>query len=283
MYKCGVEHNSIYQELTGNETEWQIMSITGLNPPAAQINISSVVGLDGGKFNSSKLETRNIVITLKLNERTEENRLYLYSLFPTKEEVRFFYSNESRDVFIVARVETVECAYFDQREIMQISLICPQPYFRAIDETINDISKVTDLFTFPFSIEDPVPISSLDTEQVTDIINTGESDTGMIIDITFSAPVETLRIQNVDTGEYLELSYHFWANDEVIVNTNKGEKSVRLLREGMDFNLFSSVVRGSTFFSLSSGDNLFSYTADEGETDDDVHIVFRHFTTYRGV
>lgn len=283
MYKCAVEHNSVYQDLTQNESEWQIVSITGLNPPPAQINISPVVGLDGGKFNSSKLETRNIVITLKLNNDVERNRLYLYSLFPTKEEVRFFYSNENRDVFIVARVETVECAYFDQQEIMQISLICPQPYFRAIDETESDISKVTDLFTFPFSIETPIPISSLDTEQVTDIVNEGESETGMIIDITFSAPVETLRIQNTETGEYLELSYHFWANDEVIVNTNKGEKSVRLIREGMEFNLFSSVVRGSTFFSLSSGDNLFSYTADDGETDDDVHIVFRHYSTYRGV
>ena len=54
-------------ELTQNESNYQILSVKGLNPPNAQINRSTIAGLDGSKCNSSKLEERNIVITLKLN------------------------------------------------------------------------------------------------------------------------------------------------------------------------------------------------------------------------
>ena len=33
--------------LTGRETEYQIISIKGLNPPSAHLNTSNVAGLDG--------------------------------------------------------------------------------------------------------------------------------------------------------------------------------------------------------------------------------------------
>lgn len=285
MYKCAVEKNSVYQELTGNENQWQIISVTGLNPPGATINISSVVGLDGGRFNSSKLDTRNIVIMLKINGDVEKNRLFLYSLFRTKEEVRFYYSNESREVYIDGRVETVECAYFEKMEILQISIICPQPYFRALEEIITDISKVIPRFEFPFSIEADAPeiISEFDTSLVTDIVNEGESETGVIIEITFLSAVATVTIQNTETGEYFTLNYRFWEDDVVTINTNRGKKSVTLTRAGMNFNIFSAIDRGSTFFELVAGDNFFSYTADAGAGDENINIVFRHDTVYRGV
>ena len=57
--------------LTGREPEWQIVHIQGLNPPSAQINLTNIVGLDGAKFNSAKLNTRNIVLTLRLNGDVE--------------------------------------------------------------------------------------------------------------------------------------------------------------------------------------------------------------------
>ena len=60
--------------LTNNESKFQLISITGLNPPKAQINVSTIAGLDGAKFNSAKLETRNVVINLKINGDVEENR-----------------------------------------------------------------------------------------------------------------------------------------------------------------------------------------------------------------
>ena len=57
--------------LTGDEPVYQVVKILGLNPPQAQINLTTVVGLDGAKFNSSKLETRNLASPYNQNRKGE--------------------------------------------------------------------------------------------------------------------------------------------------------------------------------------------------------------------
>ena len=149
--------------LTGKEPKYQIIDIQGLNPPAAQINTSTIVGMDGAVFNSSKLHTRNLVLTIKINGDVELNRLRLYSYFRTKEWCKFYYTNDSLEVTIDGYVDSVECNLFTNSETAQISIICPYPYFRSIAEVTQDFSNVLKKFVFPFSInhDDPVVISEI--------------------------------------------------------------------------------------------------------------------------
>ena len=286
MFEARIENvkNDILT-LTGNETEYQVMSITGLNPPKAQINNSTVTGLDGAKYNSSRLEVRNIVITLKINGDVETNRQNLYKYCPTKEWCKFYYKNNNRNVYIEGYVENVECDLFTDSEIAQISLICEQPYFKAMNEIIDDISKVISLFEFPFTInyEEPIPFSEIQLDKITNIYNNSESETGVIIVINFINNVNKIEIRNTVTGEYFILNYVFLEDDKISINTNKGEKSIKLLRNGITYNLFTAIQKGSTFFRLSIGDNLFSYEADDGSSDTSVDIVFKHRNIYRGV
>ena len=91
MYIAKIENsNGSILELTGNEENFQIVSITGLHPPEAQINVTTIAGLDGARFNSAKLNTRNLVITLRLNNNPEDNRHLLYKYFRTKEACTFY-------------------------------------------------------------------------------------------------------------------------------------------------------------------------------------------------
>lgn len=286
MYSAQIANaNGELLELTGHETQYQVMSIRGLNPPNAQINLSTVVGMDGANFNSSKLETRNIVIMLRLNGDVESNRLLLYSIVQTKELCTFYYQNDSRDVYIEGYVDSVECDYFNMSEVMQISIICPQPYFKALDEIIDDISKVIPQFTFPFSINigEPVVISSLDAQRVTNVQNVSASQTGVIVEITFEDSASEVKIQNTETGEFIELEYSFLAGDVVTINTNKGQKKISLVRDGGTSNIFPALQSGSTFFQLNTGDNFFSYAVDNGDNDSAVNILFKHYSIYRGV
>lgn len=288
--------------LTNRESDFQVIGITGLNPPNAQINNSTMAGLDGATFNSSKLNTRNIVITLKLNgtgAKVEANRQMLYSFFPTKEWCKFYYKNNYRNVYIECYVENFECDLFAKGQIAQISLIALQPYFKAINEIIDDISKVIAAFVFPFSFgsvgatnpdvpilsgtDNAIPFSIIDKNKVTDVYNASESETGVIIQIDISDNVSVIQIQNTGTGDVFILNDNFIENDQVTINTNKGQKSVTLLRNGVTSNIFASIQPGSTFFQLELGDNFFSYLADGGSSDDLVNIIFKHYTIYRGV
>lgn len=272
-------------ELTRNENNYQVTKIAGLNPPRGQINNSAVAGMDGTRFNSSKLEERNLVITVKINGDVESNRLKLYQYFITKERCKIYYKNGQRDVFIEGRVEDVDCDPFANPQIAQISIICEQPYFKSLNMIIDDVSKIVNKFKFPFSIEvdHPIPFSTIELEKVKNVINDSESECGVIIKMKFSGSVDKLEIRNTSTGQNFIINYNFIEHDQLEINTNKGEKAVILTRSGVNYNLISKMLKGSSFFQLNIGDNFFSYLVDDGKTDERVTIQFNHYTLYRGV
>lgn len=272
--------------LTGNEPVYQVISITGLNPPAAQINTTTIVGLDGAVFNSSKLQTRNLVLTIKINGDVEINRLLLYTYFKTKDWCKFYYSNESLDVSIEGYVENVECDLFTNSEIAQISILCPYPYFRSLNEIIQDSSKSIPQFVFPFSIniDDPVIISTLDNINGISVAYNSESETGLVVNINILDAVSSIEIKNTASGEDFEINYSFLPGDTVVINTNKGQKSITLIRNGVVSSIFSALKAGSVFFQLIPGINIFEYLVDDSTANDDnVMITFKFYNIYRGV
>lgn len=271
--------------LTGNQPNYQVVSITGLNPPKAQINTTNIAGLDGTRFNSSKLNNRNIVITLRIVNNVESNRLMLYRYFRTKESCTFYFTNDTLEVSIDGYVDTVECNLFTRGETMQISIICPYPYFSGLLENVTDISNQTGAFHFPFSINigEPVPFSVYYTNRVTNVQNNSQAETGAVIYCDLSEAINTLRIVNTNTGEYILLQYAFQAGDRIIIDTNKGRKSVTLIRNTIASNIFTAVQLGSTFFQLAVGENEFGYQANNGAADSFVSISFHFRNLYRGV
>lgn len=286
MFNLRIENTSGQSiTLTQNESNFQVYQIDGLNPPTAQINVSTIAGMDGSKYNSSRLNERNLVIYVKLRGNVEANRLLLYSYFPTSQWCKIYYENGSRNVYIEGYVETNEVNSFTNNEIMQVSIVCPNPYFKDAQLIIDDISKVIQKFKFPFSINinEPIPYSTIELEQVKNIVNASESETGLIINAQFGGEVDELEIRNTVTGESLTLNYSFEENDTLVIDCNKGSKAITLIRDGVAYNLIPYLQRGSTFFQLRTGDNKFTYLADEGVSDQLVSIQFSHYNVYRGV
>lgn len=270
--------------LTGKEPKYQLINIEGLNPPAAQINTSTIVGMDGAVFNSSKLQTRNLVLTVKINGDVEVNRLRLYSYFRTKEWCKFYYTNDSLEVTIDGYVDSVECNLFTNSETAQISIICPYPYFRSIAEITQDFSNVQKKFVFPFSINigEPVVISVIGDAGTAKIYNSSESETGFVMYINFLDTASSIEIINTFTGDDFKLTYSFLADDTVIVDTNKGRKSVSLIRAGAVTNLFAALQTGSTFLQLLPGMNTFNYRV-SGCILNNVKILLKYYNIFRGV
>lgn len=287
MYQAKIENSSgNIMTLTGVEPIYQIISITGLNPPSAQINTTTIVGLDGAVFNSSKLQTRNLVLTVKINGNVEQNRLLLYSYFKTKDWCKFYYTNESLDVSIEGYVESVECDLFSNSEMAQISILCPYPYFKSLSEILTDSSKSIPQFYFPFSINigEPVVISTLDESSGIAVYNSSESETGVTVQINILDACNSIEIKNITTGDDFEINFSFLANDTIIINTNKGQKSIKLIRAGVITNIFAALQQGSVFFQLAPGVNNFEYLVDNSAANnDEVTITFRYYNIYRGV
>lgn len=269
-------------ELTNNTKNYAVKSIDGLLPPTVDVNTSTGTG-DGEIYNFSRMQKRNIVITLRLMGDIETNRQQLYKIFPMKTACTVYYKNRNRNVRIVGYVEILDGTIFTDKEEIQISIICPKPYFENLNILQEELSRVTKLFEFPFSIEinAPIPFSEIQNLSLCTLVNGGDVPCGCIITIEISGDVENLSIYNTATQQFFGLDYIFQADDIIIINTKSGkEKSVFMLRNGEKINLLSYMKNGSVWIQLAVGTNDFTFTAsDTGK----VKILFTAVELYGGV
>lgn len=293
MFTLKIENeNEDIIELTHDESRFQVVSITGLNPPNANILRAEIAGMDGSKYSSAKLEERNIVITVRINGDVEANRLRLYQYFRTKRWCKIYYANGSRDVYIEGWVETNECGLFDIGETMQVSIVCPNPYFQSMTEILTDMSQILGAFVFPFAFgadgvipgtitNEAIEFSTYLENRIVNINNSGADDTGLIIKVTAKGKVVNPTIYNAETQEFFAVKIELEKNDVLTINTNRGEKSIMLTHNGVMSNQINKVDKNSTWINLAFGDNMFIYEADEGASD--MVVTFTHRTRYEAV
>ena len=161
--------------------------------------------------------------------------------------------------------------------------MCYQPFFKAAHDLVIDLSVVLAAFEFPFDIESTgKEFSVLERKRECLLFNEGEVDNGLIIEIRATGTVFNPTIYNADTREFIGLNYTMINGDLITINTNVGEKSVTLLREGTNSNLINYLKKDSTWLMAYSGDNVYTYSSEEG-TEDFLNIRFIHTHQYLGV
>ena len=277
-------------ELTRNSTNYSVVGVQGLTRPVTAVNTSAGGTVDGSFYNSSRVEQRNIVIDLVINGDIETNRQCLYQIFPTKTKCTIYFENANRNVQIDGYVETLTGDLFAMREQIQISIICPRPYFEDLETIYTELSQIERKFEFPFAIEesDPIPFSEIVDYPLCTINNSGDVECGFVMTVEIvsqaSAPVTNLRIVNSTQQTYFGLNYTFLKGDKITINTISGQMGVTLTRNGQTTNLLNYVTAGSTWFRLSVGDNDFTYTATVMSQEiGAVRIIFATANLYGGV
>lgn len=264
MYTLIAENKYGEQLEITNNPRYVITDIDGLYPPEGVINTTQVANMDGSVFNSSRINDRVITITMAINGPAEANRLLLYRYFKTKYPVRLYYENGVRDVYIDGYVSKFSVEYFEKKQTAQIEISCPMTLFRAVKESVTEFANIENMFVFPFAIEAVGrPFSEVALGEQKTIINGGDVETGVVIHLNALGTVLNPKIYNADTGDRMTLSIEMRAGDEITINTRKKEKSITLLRDGVQTNIVGKLDAGSTWFNLIPGDNIFTYEADE--------------------
>ena len=270
-------------KLTQDESNYQIVRIDGLNPPKANINSTQIAGMDGSRFKSAYVNMRNVVVLIAINSDVEKNRLRLYSFFGTGKWCKLYYANDSRNVYCEGYCEAIDCSLFDIKQQLQISIICPDPYFKSLTEIVNDISKTFSAFTFPFAIaESGIEFSIIESHREAEVINPGEITCGVII--RMRAEIDGIVnpiIRNVTTGEFLGVETTLNHGDVLEINTNKGQKAIIKYVNDIPQNEINGLMDGSTWFQLEPGVTKYYYEADANETY--LKIEFVHNILYEGV
>lgn len=261
-----------------------IESIDGLGPVKADINTTNMALNDGGVFNSSRLGSRNIVLQLRFLENLtiEQTRQLSYKYFPAKQEVDLIFETDERKVEINGWVESNEPNIFSPEERTQISIICPDPYFYSIsDDDITEtvFSALMPQFEFPFSNESLenklIIVGDIQTKRENTVYYGGDIETGVVINMYATGRVDNVTIYNIKPREKMRIDTDkittltgsgIVSGDQIVISTLTGKKSVTLIRGGIYTNILNCVDKDADWFHLSKGDNIFTYTADYGET-----------------
>lgn len=254
----------------------------GFHPADAIINMDALALNDGALFNSSRVGTRNIVLTVHFTEHPEQCRHEIYKVFKPKQAIMVYYKNNTRDVYIDGYVESVTVDLAAQLQNAQISILCPRPFFRDIRDGLTDFTVVTPLLEFPVEFpEEGIPFSEVASYAEKAVLNGGEVETGVLIEFSVRGNVTRPQFYNTTTGEAFILDYSFIAGDSVQICTLPGEKRATLKRDGVTINLLNSIGIGSSWLRMTVGDNVFAYTADQGAE----YIMARFIVTplYEGV
>lgn len=218
-----------------HEDKYIITNVAGLNPPSANIVTYEIPNSDGGLFRSSKANTRNIVLTFAVKKHVETNRLDAYKVFRSKHYIKVYIKTTSLDVFTEGYVESVECNNFTNKQTIQVSIICPNPFFINNSTVVTNFNKVVSTLYFPFATVEgePVPFNTVEgysSDGIVNIYNRGDVSTGIDIIIKPKGDywVKEIMLQNTKTGEYIFVSRPLSARlgEYLTIKTNKGEKEI---------------------------------------------------------
>ena len=291
---------TIKLELTRPATSgFAIEFIDGLGPPKGTINTTEISTSDGGVFASARLAQRNIILGLifveNRSETVERLRHKAYKYFPLKKKLQFRIETDTRTAVIDGYVESNEPDIFTKRAGCTISIICPNPYFRSVDgNVVVEFSGIEPSFEFPFSNESRTnPMLEMGTilnENTKVITYKGDGEVGVTIRSVVMGEVENINFYNISTRETMSIDTNRIATvtgtalsegDEIIITTDKSEKSIKLIRDGESINILNCLSKGSSWFALTKGDNVFAYTCDVGQLN--LQVSIEHKVIYEGV
>lgn len=193
-----------------------LREVTGLNPPAIDLFIGEYAR-DGGFYGGRRVGQRNVVLTIDLNpnpalgETTQGLREFLYRTFidpaVRDDHLQLLIHDQAGGLrSLYGYVDTFETELFTTETVAQISIVCPDPYIVDAVET-ELVSPTGTWLVVPFTYS-------------------GSAETGLETEIHISADHGKLNINN--NGFVMSLTHPFVVDNVVYVNTNRGDRQIRL-------------------------------------------------------
>ena len=258
---------------------FSIVAIEGLGPAEATINMSQYAIIDGGRFNSSKVNVRTVNMAFSIDYEAAKNRIEAFKVIKPGKYIKLIYRGQYRQGYLEGYVQNTPVGYFEMKQTITFAMICPMPYFQSLETVYDEFISETSKFHFAFASEaNPGELVFGKVTRLTKkfIENNGDTECGLIFDITAHGTIEGLvTITNDDTGEFFKFSTGtgLHEGDHLVINTTPGK---------LYFTDYTYLQQGSTWLRLPVEGATFSYTVETG-TATDLAVVISHTDLYEGV
>lgn len=259
-----------------------VTGASGLGPAEGTINTVNFATSDGALFNSSRIKSRDIELNLKfLGSDIEAVRHKLLRYFRVKHPITLDFITDYRHTYITGHVEKNEIDIFSNSEGADLTIVCPNPFFRLRDPAKgkNSVRFTTSTPSFEFEFQDPnsdsptLIFGEMTSTGETVVVYEGDADASTIVDIQFLGPASGVKLYNtttqtrinIDTNEISRLlGSTVRAGDRLSISSGVGDKYVKAYRDGNVYNALSALDKDSDWIFLTPGDNLITVRADTG-------------------
>lgn len=241
---------------------FNLVDITGLT--TLNSNVASVVVpyMDGDVVNSVQAQPREVTLYLRLKQSAgiQAAERYVMKYVKPKLSGTLHIVRDDMDIRLEGIVTAVDLPRFTQGCTMAVTLYCAMPYWVDSEAVQAEISPIINMHHFPVSFpEEGIVLGTFDNDLSQHLVNRGDVETGMKITMIATGEVVNPKLTAED-GRFIGINDTLQENDEVIINTVKGEKSIT--KNGVD--ILNKIAEGSHFLQLQTGDNRFTISADDG-------------------
>lgn len=265
-----------------------LVSLDGVYTVSNNVVTSENTMVDGSTYQGSTTKQRNIVITAQMETDYQTNRDLLYKCFKPKSTGIFTYMEDEETRVIDYKVEELEIGEKGVVRNITISLLCPDPFFRDLEDLSVSMASWTGLFEWPHAfVEEKEPFAERTAEKLKEIENDSAADNiGITVTLEAEGPVINPAVYHAESGEFVKVGtektpFSINAGDVVMITTETNNKAVYLVRDGIKTEINEKLDEDSEFLQLQHGINTIKYTADAGE--DYLNVTISYRFRYLGV
>jgi len=247
--------------------QWKPFFLTkldGVGRIRQTVNTFHAPDQDGAFYISSTLDMRNITIEGNILahsvDESFEYRKQLIRIFTPKQRGTLIY--RGRQIHCIVEEAGFTVGNITRAPAFFISLLCPSPFWEALEEIREELASWQENFFFPLEIVPPgIELGIRQPSQIITIDNEGDVACGCEIVFKATGTLDTPELLNMDTGEFIKINAVMTAGDEIHVFTHFAGKRVTKIIGTAESNAFQLLDVGSTFLQLAAGRNTLRYDA----------------------
>ncbi len=261
--------------------------VTGIAGIDNTVYSTNSMGQHGDTYIGQRYEPRDITIAGSINstdkDRVLELRRRAERVLNAELEAKLVYTYKDFVRVIDCKVDGRPT--FKRSKVYtqySIPIICCNPFWREETEARQDIAAWVSSWEFDLEInEEGIEMGYREPSIIVSMNNEGDIKSSMRIEFRAVGTVVNPMLFNVNTREYVKINTTMTAGDIITVNTEYGQKSVTLTRDGEEADYFRYMDIESTFMQLEIGENVFRYGADSDITT--LEVAVYHNNKYLGV
>jgi len=262
--------------------------VTGISDTRNKIFTIQSMGQDGDTHVGERVDRREITIVGKIREQDKAKSFTLRRQMARvmNPHLAATLTYQFGDIVRVIDCVANNAPKFSRTAVFlnyEVNLTCPNPFWRDVKESVEQIAEWIPLWEFPFEIpmDTGMEFGYRAPSLIATAVNRGDVKSGMRVEFRAVGPLTDPSLLDINTREFIKLNCEMAAGDVITVTTYYGRKSVRLRRGGAETDAFHLLDPDSTYLMLDIGAN--QYRFDAGTNLDNLEVTIYHNNSYLSV